>query len=85
MLGVDKEETTTDFLELRGRGGFGLAAIEAAVQFADLGLEELNLILQVVFTFAGTPVGNCIAGKFRTVRVPPFRGSSMTVRKTLSF
>jgi hypothetical protein len=35
--------------------------------------------------FAGTPSGNCIAAKFRGLRVPPFRGSSMTVRKTITF
>jgi hypothetical protein len=35
-------------------------------------------------SFAGTPVGNCIAGKFRALRIPPFRGSSVTVRRTLS-
>jgi hypothetical protein len=36
-------------------------------------------------SFAGTPAGNCIAGKFRALRIPPFRGSSVTVRRTLSF
>jgi hypothetical protein len=35
--------------------------------------------------FAGTPIGNCIAGKFRTLVIPPFRGSSVAVRRTLSF
>jgi hypothetical protein len=34
---------------------------------------------------AGTASGNCIAGKFRSLRVPPFRGSSITVRKTITF
>jgi hypothetical protein len=33
---------------------------------------------------AGTPAGNCVAGKFRSLRVPPFRGSAVTVRKTIS-
>jgi hypothetical protein len=36
-------------------------------------------------SFAGTPVGNCIAGKFRSLAIPPFRGSSVTVRRTLAF
>jgi len=34
---------------------------------------------------AGTPPATCIAGKFRPLRIPPFRGSSMTVRKTIMF
>ena len=34
---------------------------------------------------AGTPPAACIAGKFRPLRIPPFRGSSMTVRKTIMF
>jgi hypothetical protein len=32
----------------------------------------------------GTPIGSCVAGKFRGLSVPPFRGSSMTVRKTIT-
>jgi hypothetical protein len=35
--------------------------------------------------WSGTPIGKCIAAKFRALHIPPFRGSSMTVRKTLSF
>jgi hypothetical protein len=34
---------------------------------------------------ASTPQGSCILGRFRAIAVPPFRGSSMTVRKTLTF
>jgi hypothetical protein len=34
---------------------------------------------------ASTPAGACIAGKFRSVQVPPFRGSNMTVYKTVMF
>jgi hypothetical protein len=34
---------------------------------------------------AGTPAGQCISGKFRSLRVPPFRGSSVTVYKTIIF
>ena len=43
---------------------------------ADVGVEG---------SFAGSPVGTCIAAKFRALRIPPFRGSSVTVRRTLSF
>ncbi len=34
--------------------------------------------------FAGTPVGGCIAGKFRGARVPAFAGSPVRVGKTVS-
>jgi hypothetical protein len=34
--------------------------------------------------FAGTKVGDCIAGKFRTLRIPPFAGGRVTVGKELS-
>jgi pimeloyl-ACP methyl ester carboxylesterase len=32
-------------------------------------------------TFAGTPTGECVANKFRSVRVPPFGGSVQVVSK----
>ena len=32
--------------------------------------------------FAGTPVGGCVAARFRGVHIPPFGGSVITVRKT---
>jgi predicted Zn finger-like uncharacterized protein len=32
--------------------------------------------------FAGTPVGGCVAARFRSVHIPPFGGSVITVRKT---
>jgi predicted Zn finger-like uncharacterized protein len=32
--------------------------------------------------FAGTPVGGCVAARFRGVHVPPFGGGTVTVRKT---
>jgi predicted Zn finger-like uncharacterized protein len=32
--------------------------------------------------FAGTPVGGCVAARFRGTRVPAFGGASVTVRKT---
>jgi hypothetical protein len=34
--------------------------------------------------FGGTPAGGCIATAFRSATVPPFGGSSITVRKTVS-
>jgi hypothetical protein len=34
---------------------------------------------------AGTSAASCVEGKFRTLRIPPFRGSSLTVRKTIAF
>jgi hypothetical protein len=34
---------------------------------------------------AGTPLGDCVVAKFQSVHVPPFRGSVMTVRKTVMF
>jgi predicted Zn finger-like uncharacterized protein len=32
--------------------------------------------------FAGTAVGGCIAGRFRSTRIPPFAGSPVTVHKS---
>jgi predicted Zn finger-like uncharacterized protein len=34
--------------------------------------------------FAGTPVGGCVAGKFRSARVPAFSGGNVTVGKSFS-
>ncbi len=34
--------------------------------------------------FAGTPVGGCIAARFRGTHVPPFGGAAVTVRKTFN-
>jgi hypothetical protein len=34
--------------------------------------------------FAGTPVGGCIAGKFRAAHVPAFSGGNVTVGKSFS-
>jgi hypothetical protein len=34
--------------------------------------------------FAGTAVGTCIEGKFRTAHVPPFAGGSVTIGKAFS-
>ena len=33
--------------------------------------------------FAGTSIGGCIAAKLRAVRVPPFGGEFITVKKTV--
>jgi hypothetical protein len=34
--------------------------------------------------FGGTAVGGCVAGRFRTARVPPFAGEPVTVGKTFA-
>jgi predicted Zn finger-like uncharacterized protein len=34
--------------------------------------------------FAGTPVGACLAAKFRGAKVPPFAGAAITVKKSFS-
>jgi predicted Zn finger-like uncharacterized protein len=34
--------------------------------------------------FSGTPVGGCVAGKYRGVKIPAFSGGSMTVGKSFS-
>ncbi|NOU33165.1 MAG: hypothetical protein HOO96_35145 [Polyangiaceae bacterium] len=34
--------------------------------------------------FAGTPVGGCVAGKFRGVKIPAFAGSSVSVGKSFT-
>jgi hypothetical protein len=36
-------------------------------------------------TVRGTPVGSCVASKFRTAKVPPFSGPKVTVHKTMMF
>jgi hypothetical protein len=35
-------------------------------------------------SFAGTPTATCVERKFRSLRIPAFRGSSLTVRKTIT-
>jgi hypothetical protein len=35
-------------------------------------------------SFAGTSVGSCVAGRFRSAKVPPFAGSPVTVKKTFT-
>jgi len=56
--------------------------IRVAVTFARTGSVS-NIVVEG--PFAGTPKGECMAAKFRPLRVPPFRGSSVTVRKTIVF
>ncbi len=34
--------------------------------------------------FEGTPTGNCVAGRFRAVRVPAFSGSPFSVSKSFT-
>jgi hypothetical protein len=35
--------------------------------------------------FAGTSEGECVVGKFRPLRVPPFTGDAVTVRRDVTF
>jgi hypothetical protein len=56
--------------------------LRVAVTFARAGTVSGAL---VEGPLAGTSTAACVEGKFRTLRVPPFRGSSLTVRKTIAF
>jgi hypothetical protein len=56
--------------------------VRIAVTFARSGLVSAT---QVEGGVAGTPLGDCVVAKFQSVHVPPFRGSVMTVRKTVMF
>jgi hypothetical protein len=56
--------------------------VRIAVTFARSGSVSAT---QVEGGVAGTPLGDCIVAKFQNVHVPPFRGSVMTVRKTVMF
>ncbi len=51
------------------------------VTFAPNGVSTLAMVEGP--PFAGTPVGSCIAAKFRGLKIPPFSGSSVTVRTTV--
>jgi predicted Zn finger-like uncharacterized protein len=53
---------------------------KVAVQYANNGLAQTATVEGP--PFAGTPVGGCIAARFRATRVPPFTGSSITVHKS---
>jgi hypothetical protein len=56
--------------------------VRIAVTFARSGAVSAT---QVEGSAAGTPLGDCIVGKFQSAHVPAFRGSVMTVRKTVMF
>jgi len=63
-------------------GGASLGNVRVSVTFARPG----NVSdAKVDGPASGTPAGACIAGKFRTLKIPPFRGSSVTVYKTVMF
>jgi hypothetical protein len=56
--------------------------VRIAVTFARSGSVSAT---QLEGGVAGTPLGDCVVAKFQNVHVPPFRGSVMTVRKTVMF
>jgi hypothetical protein len=56
--------------------------VRIAVTFARSGAVSAT---QIEGAVAGTPLGDCVTAKFQSARVPPFRGSVMTVRKTVMF
>ena len=56
--------------------------VRIAVTFARSGAVSAT---QIDGAVAGTPLGDCVTAKFQSARVPPFRGSVMTVRKTVMF
>jgi len=58
------------------------ASVRVAVTFARNG-SATDAVVEG--PLAGTPTGVCIASKFRSLHVPPFRGSSLTVHKTITF
>jgi serine/threonine protein kinase len=57
-------------------------AVRVAVTFARTGSVASAVVEGAL---AGTAPAACVEGKFRPLRIPPFRGSSLTVRKTISF
>jgi hypothetical protein len=54
-----------------------------AVTFAPTG-HATNAVIESG-PFVGTSAGSCVAAKFRNVRVPPFSGESVQVRKSVPF
>jgi hypothetical protein len=56
--------------------------LRIAVTFARSGAVEGAV---VEGPLAGTAPGACVEAKFRPLRIPPFRGSSLTVRKTIAY
>jgi hypothetical protein len=58
-------------------------AVRIAVTFVPSGQATVAVVESGVVR--GTPVGSCVAAKFRTAKVPPFSGPKVTVRKTMMF
>ena len=56
-------------------------AVRVAVTFVPSGQATVAVVESGIVR--GTPVGSCVAAKFRTAKVPPFSGTKVTVRKTL--
>jgi hypothetical protein len=58
-------------------------AVRVAVTFVPSGQATVAVVESGVVR--GTPVGSCVASKFRTAKVPPFSGTKVTVHKTMMF
>jgi hypothetical protein len=58
-------------------------AVRVAVTFVPNGQATVAVVESGVVR--GTPVGSCVAAKFRTAKVPPFSGTKVTVHKTMMF
>jgi hypothetical protein len=58
-------------------------AVRVAVTFVPTGQATVAVVESGVVR--GTPVGSCVAAKFRTAKVPPFSGPKVTVHKTMMF
>jgi hypothetical protein len=58
-------------------------AVRVAVTFVPSGQATVAVVESGVVR--GTPVGSCVAAKFRTAKVPPFSGTKVTVHKTMMF
>jgi hypothetical protein len=58
-------------------------AVRVAVTFIPTGQATVAVVESGVVR--GTPVGSCVAAKFRTAKVPPFSGTKVTVHKTMMF
>jgi hypothetical protein len=58
-------------------------AVRVAVTFVPSGQATVAVVESGVVR--GTPVGSCVASKFRTAKVPPFSGPKVTVHKTMMF
>jgi hypothetical protein len=58
-------------------------AVRVAVTFVPSGQATVAVVESGVVR--GTPVGSCVAAKFRTAKVPAFSGPKVTVHKTMMF